>query len=529
MKVGDYIHYRFSNYRANGVSVNSGIKPNPNAVFKNQKNAILQSLPDRGGSKAVIKATLEQQLNFFFNPNANGVINIGYNAEEISQIQQSIINMCQSAISGLSAAKVNYDSLNVYGGNNQLSQEIANLKNITARWAKEGKNTNKSAMYRKIKALVNHRAELMKLSKGQLQTADLNFIHQVENLVRNHKDVINDLKANLSKDINGKVIIREGFAGQKGVKTGGTFKYAENKTFIDEIRELLDMSKQTTNTSLQGALGEFVPVASQYVYKMMLEKGLNECLDELNSNTSYHIDIIKGKITGDIRSQKVLDSSKVLTKRGHTGITTTINDIEVSAGTTQDKVDIIADIPNNQTINASVKNYNLSGKYGNHIGILSGTSSLKYLQEYPHFTNHYLNITANDGRDDPAPSSLVQQAHNIAKMTLVLHALTGAVWGKQSNGSYGKSAQAEILIVNDNSTNGHFKVYFMSDILKNIIKNIDLATVKGFNSNYTNNWVESYKGEKGHKNRQCAYKRAANVLAQLHQQKLEVSISIDAL
>ena len=35
MKVGDYIHYRFSNYRANGVSVNSGIKPNPNAVFKN--------------------------------------------------------------------------------------------------------------------------------------------------------------------------------------------------------------------------------------------------------------------------------------------------------------------------------------------------------------------------------------------------------------------------------------------------------------------------------------------------------------
>ena len=37
MKVGDYIHYKFSNYRANGVSVYDGKSANPTQVFKNQK------------------------------------------------------------------------------------------------------------------------------------------------------------------------------------------------------------------------------------------------------------------------------------------------------------------------------------------------------------------------------------------------------------------------------------------------------------------------------------------------------------
>ena len=61
MKVGDYIHYRFSNYRANGVYVDGGKIANPTQVFRNQKNAILESLPKRSTiNKSSIKSTLEQ-------------------------------------------------------------------------------------------------------------------------------------------------------------------------------------------------------------------------------------------------------------------------------------------------------------------------------------------------------------------------------------------------------------------------------------------------------------------------------------
>jgi hypothetical protein len=35
---------------------------------------------------------------------------------------------------------------------------------------------------------------------------------------------------------------------------------------------------------------------------------------------------------------------------------------------------------------------------GRGINIFSGTSSLNFLQDYPIFANHYLNITANVGR-----------------------------------------------------------------------------------------------------------------------------------
>jgi hypothetical protein len=43
----------------------------------------------------------------------------------------------------------------------------------------------------------------------------------------------------------------------------------------------------------------------------------------------------------------------------------------------------------------SVKNY-FEG--ANVIHLLKGTSLIKYLQLYPEFGNHYLNITANKGR-----------------------------------------------------------------------------------------------------------------------------------
>ena len=66
---------------------------------------------------------------------------------------------------------------------------------------------------------------------------------------------------------------------------------------------------------------------------MTLQKGVKDCLADLGSNMSYHIDVIKGSITGDVRSRKAIDSSKVLSKRG-SGIETTIGDIKVSTGAT---------------------------------------------------------------------------------------------------------------------------------------------------------------------------------------------------
>ena len=61
-----------------------------------------------------------------------------------------IISMCQSAIEGLESASVDYNNLSVFGGKGSLSEEIADLNNLTRRYASEGKNTNRGAIYRKL-------------------------------------------------------------------------------------------------------------------------------------------------------------------------------------------------------------------------------------------------------------------------------------------------------------------------------------------------------------------------------------------
>jgi len=47
-----------------------------------------------------------------------------------------------------------------------------------------------------------------------------------------------------------------------------------------------------------------------------------------------------------------------------------------------------------ESINTSMKNYNLSANSNPNITILTGRNILYYLQEYNLFMNHYLNITA---------------------------------------------------------------------------------------------------------------------------------------
>nr|DAN97201.1 MAG TPA: hypothetical protein [Caudoviricetes sp.] len=51
-----------------------------------------------------------------------------------------------------------------------------------------------------------------------------------------------------------------------------------------------------------------------------------------------------------------------------------------------------------------MKNVNL---FAGNIKVLTGTSTLNFLQDYPSFGNYYLNVTANNGRfsNDSAPAS----------------------------------------------------------------------------------------------------------------------------
>lgn len=531
MLVGNYIHYRFSNYREYGLGLNSGTSPNPNRVFANQKNKLLNSLPKHSAkNQSVIKSTLENQLNFFFNPADSKSVTVGYTQEESERIKQAVINICQQAISNLNTNDVTWDTLSVSGGGSvSLSdKELVEIKNASRSKFNPNKksSTTKGAVYRKLQILLAKRNQLA--NEAERSVVDQKFIDEVDKFMnKDYKSFIDELKTSLGADF--KYQEKKTEQGDS-FKTGGKYSYAGHEDFLRGINNLMNMAKKTTNTLIQGQLGEFIPVASQYVFNRIAQVGLEECLNELTNNPSYAIDIINGKIVGNIDSRKTISSEKVIGKHGNDSMEVQIGDVKVNTSFTKDKVDVILDLPEGKVINASMKNINVN----NGIHLLKGTSSLKFLQEYPAFTNHYLNITANIGRDDPAPGSLVQHAHNIAKMTIALHALIGGVWGEQRSGKYDYSAKAELLIINNTKgQRANFKVYFMSDIINTIIHNIKLVEITGLDEpqEYTNKFI--VMPDTHPKNRvpdtERAFARVAKILAQLNTQKLEVQLSALAL
>ena len=273
MLIGNYIHYRFSNYRQYGLGLNSGVSPNPNRVFANQKNKLLNSLPKRSAkNQSIIKSTLENQLNFFFNPADSKSVTVGYTQEESERIKQAVINICQQAISNLNINDVTWDTLSVSGGGSiSLSDEdLVEIKNASRSKFNQNKKsaTTKGAVYRKLQILLAKRKQLA--NETERSAADQKFIDEVDKFKKEYESFIDELKTSLGTD----------FKYQKGkteqgdsFKTGGKYSYTGHEDFLRGINNLMNMAKKTTNTLIQGQLGEFVPVASQYVFDRIGQVG----------------------------------------------------------------------------------------------------------------------------------------------------------------------------------------------------------------------------------------------------------------
>ena len=139
MKVGNYIHFRYENYLRRGLNIYKETSPAPWAILANQKkkllNDVLASRAD--GQKSTIKTSLENQLNFFFNPQAVGSIQFGYTPQEAQALQQKIISLCEEALGKLSGADINWSTLQATGvnnigiGNGALYEEFRKIRETT--------------------------------------------------------------------------------------------------------------------------------------------------------------------------------------------------------------------------------------------------------------------------------------------------------------------------------------------------------------------------------------------------------------
>lgn len=515
MKIGNYIHYRYEHYLRSGLSIYGDSPPSPQTVFAAQRQKLLKDVLNRRADKekANIKFSLEQQLNFFFDPQAIGTVQFGYTPQESQALQDKIISLCQEALGNLSVADIDWTTLKVKSngiknigiGRGELYEEFRKIRET--RLGREGQGaTTAVALSRRLKALMDLRDSLGNdVEDGSL---DAQFITKMNKFQQDYESIVRDL-IQISDGAN-----KQTSLGLSKKKIAITDK---NANFIKELQELIDDTKQMTIQQINGLLGEYIPVLTQAVLSNVASKGLEETLENLSFSQELLIPVWGGQ-----KSHKGLVSSNVITKRKNISdlsVETTILDIPIKVGNTFDKIDIQLQVPDSTPINASVKNIRNRSK----IEILDGRSSLEFLQSYPEFANHYLNITAMHPYD---PDTYVQQAHDTMKLTIALHALAGGSWAKAGNGNvFATNPMAEIFILN---RHGHFEVYFMSDILENVANNLDLIDIQGFrNFNSVHRWENEYVGQTPMI--KAAYRRIANLLAQLHTQQLKVSIKTAAL
>lgn len=510
MLVGEYIHYRYRNYREHGLSRKDGTRPKSiSKVFNDQRSMILKNLLiDRDqAQKTSIKSSLESQLNFFFNPGDAKSIQTGYTSEEAQQIQEKIISLCRDAVGNIGNKKIDWGNLSgsvdkAYFGN-ELDKEFENIRKT--RLGDNKSATTKQAVSRRLKALMDLRDHLNnEMIDGSV---DWEFIDKLNKFEQQYQQIISPLIENRG----GKnVQTAEGSSKQR-------FSVVRHGAFIRDLQELIDDTKKITLQQLNQLLGDYVPVLTQAVFQNVAEQGLEDTLKHLKLSD------LTIPIIGKTQSEKSVVSTKIISKKGATRNLQTealIGDIPAKIGNTFDKVDIQLTIPNGELVNASVKN--ISARTSE-IAMLNGKSLLYYLQDYPEFANHYLNVSSSHPKDDSKPmSSTIEMAHSTAKLTVAFHALVGYTQGRASgNDSFSKTPMSEILIVNSRSgSGGRFSVVFMSDIINKVASNLDLIDMQNFNSPKI--WDNTYVGSKP--SFRMAYGRISNILGQLHNFQLRASI-----
>lgn len=571
-KIGDYVHYRYKNYLKYGLEYPAGSKApwsegQAIGVFQKQHQAMIDKAKKirKFNDRENVRQQLEYRLNFLFSSNdeainkqfGNQTINGKTSTELLQDGIKAIISNYIGSIS--QTIGINLDNLNAWDNTHSnvdltmlQKEDRENISNIlkTKLASSNKKYSTFGAIRRRIDLLKSLRRN-MDFQIGK----NANFIKQLDSFFAKYESLIKESINTTAYQINNDEKNRIGWNKRydlSGSTTTSDGKIYSNKTFADELSNLIENLRMSFVNNIIGDLGEIVPVISNYVLNNIIDGSLtniNTALAQLNTIPIQDIlHDYKSNWTGQSeRSNKILKKDNVITRKNNS---TAANGMVTLAGETakinytQDKVDIIINLDNSglnddlKDIKASVKNVNFNGANERGISILTGTSIIARIQDYWDFTNHYLNVTANNSSNSTVPrefsgnSVLLNQAHQALKMTLAYHALVGGDWTQKRNGSITQMDEAQVFIVNDNSQKkGHYKVYFMDELInKNLSQNLNSVIVKINGQETAPNWTNEFiEAKKGVKNSTLAYARIAKILAEMQRAKLEVAMSPEIL
>lgn len=431
-KIGDYVHWTAAGYNAYGI-YREGKKKRAygfDGAAHTELGKIIHNVKDYPEAKK-----LETQLNSFFGNWKKGTM---------SGTEKKILELVTKKMDEQFGEKLGNITET---GDIKLTKElrensISKLKQVA------DQNNNKRIVPQEVKKRVDKLNEIREKLAGQSNT-------DAKELGKRLKEI--------------EILIKQLY----GSLTDETVMPREGKRILDKENDLY--KKINDAISVYAGLpavflqkGEFFEYLVPYVIAAMndvAEKALDETVEQY------------AKKIGGERDDVVINQD-YFSDGSNGSVNIKFDNSVLNIAHSQGKVDI--DIsPNGEKVGASLKNVNLSRKYGT-IHTVSGSNLLFFLQDIaPNFVNHFLNLNAQHKHktDDEKLKSIdkidgeeLKAANYAMKRVLAAKALTGHLEGRRS---------ADIFIVNDNKT-GNVRIVSMKDLIKAIekVKNMTEIPVK---------------------------------------------------
>ena len=460
--IGDYIHYKQSNYIKFGTTKDSIDHSSAQEIFSEQRKALKQFIAKNNST------TDTSQIESFLN-------NLMYGTDGIDQATKKAYEELKVRISDVVAEKYANFGVN-FGKENDQSMNIY--------YTPPTETTKNQASISTLKKYLSTIFNMINGSLGVMDKADMGKLNEVYQTL---KQTINAMESQ----------------GET------TIKWKNNQTLKEDINTALAWQSIPIKNALGDVFEWWLALASQ-LGEDLSNKTTDEILEEfVKGSSGSNKQISMDNFSSDYVDGKLLWESGAF-KKGWTPI----NDYTAFQfdKKSQDKLDVIFNWEGDQTpLYVSAKNYKLENPQ-DLIHLVSGTSLLMLIQNEPaDFVNHWLNCVSSIANGtDVLPASILQQAHFMMKFTLFVQALAGK----------DQSQSVNTLIVN-NRTKQHIYVKSMEQILNQISEETaSFMRISGYPQKVQQFWVGDERQDE-----EMAKRRISKLIADLHTYQLNISMS----
>lgn len=476
--IGNYVHARYANYLKYSITFKEETTPPSVQTIYRDQIAKIKAEANRPQFKPKDKAFIEKRLNMFFHPdNKTSKKNNTFSEKQIENIKSAV----EQYIHEHFGTQLSIDFANLKVSD---PSELFNFDSALRECTEAINNYNRltAASSREVEGIVNRAKTLIKMRNllGEKGFKSATIWRDLQTLDDELKIFEANVKEYVEKSNNTGIMIPTTFIEDT----------ASGERFDIKVNRLIESLKTASVSKATGELAEAIVKAGMYVAN---KKGYSATQDILKfleqslKNTSRSNKGVRGSSISFFATYYA-NESNLFTSKGKVRGWKTLQGDQFTIQTTEDKVDATVDFtPRLKDVNLSIKNYNLASD--TNITLLTGKNLLGLVQDYPCFVNHFLNIVGSH-IDVRYEIGSIDSMHKAMKITALSKALIGGVVTAEN-----RNKATDLFVVNDNSTTNGYKVYFLSDILNNVERNIELMKFDNYPSGYWNNgWIASKQG-----------------------------------